>query len=484
MAPSKHNAENCDQTPPVCDICHKRHLTALHTETTPDHKEKPNAPEAKNTSTACTQVCREEETSRSCARIVLVQASHQSNPARKLTTYAVLDDQSTDVFISDSLLEQLEVDAPEVDLQVNTIVGSKSIRTKKVTGLSIQDTENGYAPIKVPFAYSREFIPASHEDIATPQVAKQWKHLSHIADKIQHRPDVDIGLLIGRNVPAAFQPIKVIFGHNEEPWAEQYKFGWTIIGRVCKDKHSRTNAASVNRVTVEREMLLDSCEEVPITPPFKNLMSSKDLTSPKQVREMMELDYSEIHHTRKTRGTEQSESIEDKRFREILTKGLHKNVNGNWEAPLPFKSDDLSLPDNKGYCLRRLLSLKRRLLNDSNLKEDYLAFMKKTLDNGHASRVPDDQLCTEKGKAWFLPHFNVYHPRKPDQIRVVFDCSAVFENESLNKHLLQGPDQLNSLTGVLTRFRKEKVAFTCSTVFTSTLRIGTSCASCGSKTTI
>ena len=434
MAPSKHNAENCDQKPPVCDICHKRHLTALHMETTPDHKEKPNAPEAKNTSTACTQVCGEEETSRSCARIVLVQASHQSNPARKLTTYAVLDDQSTDVFNSDSLLEQLEVDAPEVDLQVSTIVGSNSIRTKKVTGLSFQDTENGYAPIKVPFAYSREFIPASHKDIATPQVAKQWKHLSHIADRIQHRPDVDIGLLIGRNVPAAFQPIKVIFGHNEEPWA--------IIGRVCKDKHSRTNAASVNRVTVEREMLLDSCEEVPITPPFKNLMSSKDLTSPKQVREMMELDYSEIHHTRKMRGTEQSESIEDKRFREILTKGLHKNVNGNWEAPLPFKSDDLSLPDNKGYCLRRLL-------NDSNLKEDY------------ASRVPDDQLSTEKGKAWFLPHFNVYHPRKPDQIRVVFDCSAVFENESLNKHLLQGPDQLNSLTGVLTRFRKEKVAFTC-----------------------
>ena len=41
------------------------------------------------------------------------------------------------------------------------------------------------------------------------------------------------------------------------------------------------------------------------------------------------------------------------------------------------------------------------------------------------------------------------------------DCSAVFENESLNKHLLQGPDQFNSLIGVLTRFRKEEVTFTC-----------------------
>ena len=187
---------------------------------------------------------------------------------------------------------------------------------------------------------------------------------------------------------------------------------------------------------MERETLLDR---------------SKETSRPPQVREMMELDYSEIHHSRKIRGTEQAESIEDKRFREMLTMG----------SPLPFKSDDLALPNNKGHCLRRLLSLKRRLLNDSKLKEDCLAFMKKTLDNGHASRVPVDQLSTEKGKVWHLPHFHVYHPRKPDQIRVVFDCSAVFENESLNKHLLQGPDQLNSLIRVLTRFRKEEVAFTC-----------------------
>ena len=87
--------------------------------------------------------------------------------------------------------------------------------------------------------------------------------------------------------------------------------------------------------------------------------------------------------------------------------------------------------------------------------------MKRTLDNGHASRVPADQLATAKGKAWYLPHFHVYHPRKPDQICVVFDCSAVYENESLHKHLLQGTDQLNSLIGVFTRFRKEAVALTC-----------------------
>lgn len=89
----------------------------------------------------------------------------------------------------------------------------------------------------------------------------------------------------------------------------------------------------------------------------------------------------------------------------------------NWEAPLPFKTDNVLLPDNKGHFLRRLLSLKR-LLNDKGLKDDYLTFMKKILDNGHANQVPVDQLQTTKGKG----------------------------------HLLQGPHQLNSLIGVLTRF--------------------------------
>ena len=98
--------------------------------------------------------------------------------------------------------------------------------------------------------------------------------------------------------------------------------------------------------------------------------------------------------------------------------------------------------------------------------------MKKAIDNGHASRVPDDQLSNwdddqtdewtddqlRKGQSMFSSPLQCISSEK---IPVVLDCSAVFENEWLKKHLLQGPDQLNSLTGVLTRFRKEKVAFTC-----------------------
>ena len=79
---------------------------------------------------------------------------------------------------------------------------------------------------------------------------------------------------------------------------------------------------------------------------------------------------------------------------------------------------------------------------------------------GYAEQVNPTE--TESGKTvWFIPHHGVYHPKKPGKIRVVFDCSAELEGQSLNQSLLQGPDLTNNLVGVLDRFRKEPVAVMC-----------------------
>ena len=134
--------------------------------------------------------------------------------------------------------------------------------------------------------------------------------------------------------------------------------------------------------------------------------------------------------------------------------------------------------------MKVLISLTTRLLRFAdlvNLREgsrlktakdtihDYVEFMRKLIDSGYAERVPgmsdsdhksSDQAQT-KHNFWYVPHHGVYHPKKPNKIRVVFDCAAEYESESLNKHLLQGPDLTNNLTGVLCRFRQETIAFIC-----------------------
>ena len=77
---------------------------------------------------------------------------------------------------------------------------------------------------------------------------------------------------------------------------------------------------------------------------------------------------------------------------------------------------------------------------------------------GYAEKIPKDEV-RQDGRIWYLPHHGVFHPQKPNKICVVFDCSAEYKGEALNKHLLQGLDLTNKLVGLLARFRREPVAF-------------------------
>lgn len=64
-----------------------------------------------------------------------------------------------------------------------------------------------------------------------------------------------------------------------------------------------------------------------------------------------------------------------------------------------------------------------------------------------------DLECSD-GKVWYILSHVVYHPTKQN-IRVIFDSASLFQGVSLNAQLLSGPDLVNALVGVLTRFRKE-----------------------------
>ena len=156
-------------------------------------------------------------------------------------------------------------------------------------------------------------------------------------------------------------------------------------------------------------------------------------------------------------------SIEDRRFMEILEKGIHKNKLGNWEMPLPFCSQNVSMPNNRGYAVKHLNRLLRTFKRKPQMEKDYVEFMSKMLDKGYEVPVPDKEISPSEhsGRIWYLPHFGVYHPKKREQIREVFDSSAEYQGESLNRGLLTGPDLMNSLAGVLIRFREEDVAAIC-----------------------
>ena len=54
-------------------------------------------------------------------------------------------------------------------------------------------------------------------------------------------------------------------------------------------------------------------------------------------------------------------------------------------------------------------------------------------------------------KVWYLLHHCVFHPKKPNKLRIVFDCAAHFKGVSLNDAILSGPDLTETLSHVLLR---------------------------------
>lgn len=80
------------------------------------------------------------------------------------------------------------------------------------------------------------------------------------------------------------------------------------------------------------------------------------------------------------------------------------------------------------------------------------------LDNGFAEVVPHDEIHTAR-RVWYLPHYAVITEKKPDKLRIVFDCASRYGGTSLNARCKQGPNLINNLLHVLLRFRLHKFAF-------------------------
>lgn len=71
--------------------------------------------------------------------------------------------------------------------------------------------------------------------------------------------------------------------------------------------------------------------------------------------------------------------------------------------------------------------------------------------------MTEEEVSVKSSITWCLPHHPVFHSPKSGKVRVVFDATSKFIEESLNKNLHAGPDLLSSLVGTF-RFRNYKVA--------------------------
>ena len=128
---------------------------------------------------------------------------------------------------------------------------------------------------------------------------------------------------------------------------------------------------------------------------------------------------------------------------------------GNYHLPLPIRSPEKNVPNNRQQVVQRTVWLKKKLLRNEQIHNDYHNFIEDIIAKGFA-KVAEKPPTADR--TWYIPHHGVYHPQKPGKIRVVFDCSIKHKGYCLNQEVLQGPDLTNQLVGVLLRFRQEPIA--------------------------
>ena len=366
---------------------------------------------------------------------VRIRQKGQETPVE---TYALYDNGSSGCFITNELKDQLNVKGSETTLQLHTMHGLSYSKTEVIHDLVVSDYDDQF-PIELPKVFTKSEIPANHDQIPKSDVIQEWPHLHQIAKKIPiYHPKLNIGLLIGSNCPKALQPPKVIPTNGDGPFATLLYHGWTINGPIQVKFNSENQTLVCNRISVQE------------------VETVKEIINPDRILRMFEMDFNEYYSD--TLPNERGHSQEDLKFLNIVQQDI-QFVDGHFILPLPFKNSDVQFPNNKCQAIKRANWQKRKMLTDSTYRDDYTKFIDTIITKGYAHKVPKESLATPHGKVWYLPHHGVYHPKKPNKIRVVFDCSSKFEGTSLNDQLLQSPDLTNSLIGVLNRFREEHIAF-------------------------
>ena len=430
-----HRSGDCKDKA-MCKSCDKRHPTVLHKSKEDWEKEKQQPTKAPNKTVKTTESqpkttdCTSESDkgegkvqcnatrSKSTLLSMVLPVYVSTLEGKETLVYALLDSQSDASFISEETAKRLSPAFCKENITISTINGEKTTTVNHYRDIVIRGYYTKESTVINP--YGQETIPCDRTLI--PSCNSDISHLSSVKKHLAPALDIPVGLLIGVDCPEALAPLESVVGGSKQAFAQKTMLGWTICGG--QDINSRTKVRN-----------------------FK-------IDIGKDVLKVLNRDFEDLY----TKDEAATISQDDLKFNQILESNTVQQENGFYQMPLPFRSRPC-LPDNLIQAEKRFESLKRKFEVNPSFQDQYTAFMDEVIQSGQAELVPLPDSAKE-GETWYIPHFAVTHPQKK-KIRVVFDCKATYKETSLNHHLLQGPDHINSLLGILSRFRKEKIAICC-----------------------
>ncbi|XP_043246401.1 uncharacterized protein LOC122393959 [Amphibalanus amphitrite] len=352
-------------------------------------------------------------------QVVQVTIVGKGGKTRKVC--ALLDPGSQTSLVAEDVVEELGLEGEQQTLRLRNVEGSGSQqRTRRLQLQLITDGDEGYAVV-VPEAFSVKEI-----NLTVPHFpVKHWHHVQGL--KLPDCRGRKVELLLGANVIEAVLQLEVRTGNPGDPVAIRTVFGWTLTGSVAELVPRQVRDVMLIHRATEESDLCDAVKDFWATESFGSMFEG-------QV----------------------SRSRDDIRAQATLNE-MTKLRDGHYEVGLLWKKDGVKMPDNRKMAERRLQSLERSLSRDPAKAAAYEDVLMGYVTKNYARKVSPEELARPSEKRWLLPHHAVSNPNK-SKVRVVFDAAARCEGISLNDALITGPDLLQSLVGVLIRFRQERVA--------------------------
>ncbi|XP_048735788.2 uncharacterized protein LOC125651252 [Ostrea edulis] len=418
-----------------CSVCGRKHPTLLHDEIrihTTQRTGETVSPVSDQHKISCSTVPLHTDTGTgiedwddvSCAMAIIPVRLKGKDSPHSVVTFAFFDSGSSVSFCTKNIMDHLGVSGKQCQLTLNTMGTSYEKTAYALSDLQLCDLSMTQF-VNLPRVYTKDKMPVSNDHIPTHEEIQKWHHLSQV--KVP-KVDAEIGLMIGNNVPDAYTPPEVLTGPSGSPHATRTKLGW-IVWNLLRNRETH----EVNRVSIE------SCVD-------------SDQKLEELVKKSMDMDFPE-----RTIDNRRENFVEDKDFLTQMKQSICLQ-DCHYSVALPFRKTSITMPNNSSQAYQRLKGLKKRLERDKKFKDHYVDFMSKLFEKNYAETVPEDKLDRNDGRVWYIPHHGVYHNKKPEKIRVVFDCSATFMGSCVNKELLKGPDLTNNLLGVLLRFRQKNIA--------------------------
>ena len=259
----------------------------------------------------------------------------------------------------------------------------------------------------------------------------------------------EVDILIGAD--AAYRFLGAIDTRINDMFIQSSKFGSIVSGPMPAAKCFLANQAKLQEVPTFQTSATqcnngsDSTSPEPFPPSFSvtNVIDNAELSI--QFERVINSQSVNYDHEKQT----------DNEFIHKYQQQIEFH-DGQYFAPLPWKTDHPPLPSNLQLCKQRLTQVTSRL-SKLGLMKQYCKVMEEHLAQGYIEELSDlKQPWPEQG-CHYLPHFFVRKDSETTPLRIVFAANS--GKVSLNDCLYTSPCLLNNLAELLLRFRFPQYAF-------------------------